>query len=320
VSDLRQDEVDYDEFDALEGYAQWAGIPWTGRPPARRVSVDVAPGQRLCMLAWYGDDPEVVFVHGGGQNAHTWDTVAMALGRPCLAVDLPGHGHSSWREDRDYWPRSNAEALAKMMEHEAPGASAVVGMSLGGLTTIRLAATRPDLVPRAVVVDVTPGVSSRHLGMTVEERGAVAVIAGPPEFDSFEDMLAELANTMPHRPIDSLVPGLRHNARRREDGKWVWRHDLMPRRRRDGDSAPNGQARTPTPAGFDALWDDLASLRQPIMLVKGGVSKFVHPDDMARFARTAHQARVEVVDGAGHAVQSDRPVELASLIRSHLES
>ncbi len=310
MTDVSQDEVDYDEFEALEGYARWAGIPWEGRPPVRRLAMEVAEDQRVSLLAWYGDGPEIVFLHGGGQNAHTWDTVIMALGRPALALDLPGHGHSSWRPDRDYWPWQNAEAVARVMEAQAPNANAVVGMSLGGLTTIRLASTRRDLVPRAVVVDVTPGVHSRQVGLTVEERGAVAVIAGPPEYDSFDAMLAELAKTMPNRPVESLVPGLRHNARRRDDGKWVWRHDLMPRASESG-------VERPRPDGFEALWEDLASIGQPIMLVKGGASKFVHPDDMARFAATA-QTRTEIVEGAGHSIQSDRPVQLAALIDSHL--
>jgi pimeloyl-ACP methyl ester carboxylesterase len=318
VSDIREDVTDYDEFEALEGYANWARVPWDGRPAVRRISFEITPTQRLSMLAWYGDDPEIVFLHGGGQNAHTWDTVVMALARPALAVDLPGHGHSSWREDRDYWPWSNADAIATMMERQAPNAKAVVGMSLGGLTTIRLSAMRPDLVPRAVIVDVTPGVGARQVGMTVEDRGAVAVMQGSPEYESFDAMLAELAKTMPNRPVESLIPGLRHNAKRREDGKWVWRHDLM----RSPD--PKGQPDSPDQPGtnrlvaFESLWDDLATVRQPIMLVKGGASKFVHDDDATRFADIAKNARVEIVYGAGHSIQSDRPVQLASLIESHV--
>ena len=54
----------------------------------------------------------VVFLHGGGQNAHTWDTVIVGLGEPALAVDLPGHGRSAWRDDGDYGPMHNAETAA----------------------------------------------------------------------------------------------------------------------------------------------------------------------------------------------------------------
>ena len=59
----------------------------------------------------------------------------------------------------------NAEAVAAVIEQAAPAAKAIVGMSLGGATAIRLAATRPDLVRRAVIIDVTPnsGVRSRAL-------------------------------------------------------------------------------------------------------------------------------------------------------------
>lgn len=318
MSGFREDIADYDEFEALEGYAKWAGVPWAGRPLVRRVSVEVASEQRLSMLAWYDDDPEIVFLHGGGQNAHTWDTVIMALARPALAVDLPGHGHSSWRKDRDYWPWRNSDAVATMIETYAPHAKAVVGMSLGGLTTIRLSATRPDLVPRAVVVDVTPGVGARQVGMTVEDRGAVAVMQGPPEFDSFDAMLAELAKTMPNRPVESLIPGLRHNAQRREDGKWGWRHDLMGAQLHTDESHSDGSPGDNRLVAFESLWDDLATVRQPILLVKGGASKFVHDDDASRFAKVARNARVEIVDGAGHSIQSDRPVQLASLIGSHV--
>src|ERR1044072_4961114 len=57
----------------------------------------------------FGDrPPRVVFLHGGGQNAHTWDTVILGLGEPALAVDLPGHGRSAWRDYGDYGPKLNA--------------------------------------------------------------------------------------------------------------------------------------------------------------------------------------------------------------------
>jgi pimeloyl-ACP methyl ester carboxylesterase len=317
-ADLRDDDAGYDELEALEGHANWAGLPWTGRPTVRRRSLEVEPGQRLSFLAWGEGPPEVVYLHGGGQNAHTWDTVAFAVGRPAVAVDLPGHGHSSWRDDRDYWAGRNAEAVATFMDVVAPDAQAVVGMSLGGLTTIRLAAARPDLVRRAVVVDVTPGVMGQAGGLTSQQRNAIAVMGGPPEFDSFEDMLAALAATMPHRPPDTLRSGLRHNARQREDGKWTWRHDLRPRAE-DESRLASAAATGADGAGIaEPLWNDLAAVQAPVLLVRGGVSPFVGDDQAERFLATASQGRVEVVDGAGHSVQADRPVQLAGLIESFL--
>ena len=76
------------------------GLPFARPPAVRRVFAEVAPGRRLSALAWQDSDPELVLLHGGAQNAHTWDTVAMALGRPLVAIDLPGHGHSDGPGDR----------------------------------------------------------------------------------------------------------------------------------------------------------------------------------------------------------------------------
>ncbi|MGH9271969.1 MAG: alpha/beta fold hydrolase, partial [Ilumatobacteraceae bacterium] len=88
------ERVDYDEFAYFQDNAAEYGIPYEGPPKVRRQSVPLPDGRQLSALVWGNGDPELVLVHGGAQNAHTWDTVALALGRPLVAVDLPGHGHS----------------------------------------------------------------------------------------------------------------------------------------------------------------------------------------------------------------------------------
>jgi pimeloyl-ACP methyl ester carboxylesterase len=229
----------------------------------------------------------------------------MALDRPLVAFDLPGHGHSGWREDGDYQPASNATTIAGAMAEIAPAPKLVVGMSLGGLTTIALAARHATVVPRAVVVDVTPGVIERTRSMTDDQRGATALMSGPPTFDSFETMLAATAATVPGRPVESLIPGVLHNAKRLDDGRWAWRYDRLSREGAD-------------PMDFTGLWDDLSAVAAPIMLVRGGRSAHVHDDDQAEFIRRQPTARVELVEGAGHSVQSDRATHLAALIADFL--
>jgi pimeloyl-ACP methyl ester carboxylesterase len=86
--------VDYDEFGLFGENAAEYGLPLDRQPVVRRAFAEVPPGRRLSALVWQDGDPELVLLHGGAQNAHTWDTVAMALGRPLVAIDLPGHGHS----------------------------------------------------------------------------------------------------------------------------------------------------------------------------------------------------------------------------------
>src|SRR5215472_2817100 len=256
----------------LNQNADEVGLVLDSYPAVARRSFTVAPGQEVSAIAWGEAEPELVLLHGGGQNAHTWDTLVLALGRPVLAIDLPGHGHSGRRPDRDYGPWRNAEAVAPVIEQAAPRAAAVVGMSLGGVTTIRLAATRPDLVRRAVIVDVSPQAQDAARTMSRADRGAVALVAGPPVYDSFEAMAEAAVAVSPRR---SRSAGL-------------------------GDFTP--------------LWDDVSAITAPVMLVRGGDSKFVTDDDVAEFRRRMPGLRSEVVPDSGHAVQSDQPLALARLI------
>jgi hypothetical protein len=76
---------EYDEFAFLETYANHEGIPWNGRPAVHRESAS-AGDIRLSGLVWGTGSPELIFLHGGGQNAHTWDSVAMVLNRPLIAM------------------------------------------------------------------------------------------------------------------------------------------------------------------------------------------------------------------------------------------
>ena len=296
-----EDAANYDEFGFLEQYAKHEGLPWTGRPQVERRSIVVGDGQQtISALVWGSGDPEIVLLHGGGQNSHTWDSVAMALGVPVVAIDLPGHGHSSWRDDGDYRPSTSAATVAEAITRLAPRAEVVVGMSLGGVTAINLAADRADLVAKLVVVDITPGVAARGQAMTPKQRGAVALISGPPVFDTFEDMLAATAAAVPGRPIETLRPGVLHNSRQLEDGRWMWRYD---RTRHEGGNLD-----------FETGWRKLSATTCPILLVKGARSPFVHDDDRDEFLRRRPDTRFEVVEGAHHSVQSDRPLVLAGLI------
>jgi len=291
--------ADYDEFGFLaDTVAEW-GVPVPPLKP-RRTEVETAPGQMLSAIVW-GEAPEIVFLHGGGQNAHTWDTVVLALGKSAVAFDAPGHGRSYWREDRDYGPWKNAEAQGAAIAKLAPDAKAVVGMSLGGATTIRLAATRPDLVRKAVIIDVTPQVNDPSRQWTRADRGTVALIADSPYYDSFEAMAAAAIALSPNRSADAVRRGVRHNAKRLDDGRWTWRYDLNRAGRPSSD--------------FMTLWDDVSAIKAPAMLVIGGASKFVLEADAAEMKRRLPGLRVETVAGAGHAVQSDRPLDLVRLIK-----
>jgi pimeloyl-ACP methyl ester carboxylesterase len=291
----------YDEFGLFSENAAEYDLPYPGPPAVRRVEVAVSPGRHVSSLVWGTTPPELVLVHGGAQNAHTWDTVALALDRPLLAIDLPGHGHSDGGPDGSLSVTSNGADLATVIAQLAPDAVGVVGMSLGGLSSISLAAQAPELVRALVLIDVTPGVNA--------EKAApiTSFIDGPASFANFDELLARTKEHNPTRSEASLRRGILHNAVQREDGSWVWRYARF----REGESGRRPE--------FEDLWGAVAGLLMPIMLVRGLAWSVVGDEDVEELLRLQPTATVVGVEGAGHSIQGDRPLELAAILADFLD-
>jgi pimeloyl-ACP methyl ester carboxylesterase len=178
----------YDEFSMFQENAEEFGIPYSGPPVVERRSVELGDGRQMSSLVWGGSDPELVLLHGGAQNAHTWDTVALALARPLVAIDLPAHGHSDGAKAATRSNADNADDMAAVIGALAPASRAVVGMSMGGITALALAERHPDLVPRLVLVDVTPGVNPE------KAKAITDFVRGPASFPDFDAILARTAS------------------------------------------------------------------------------------------------------------------------------
>jgi pimeloyl-ACP methyl ester carboxylesterase len=306
------ERIEYDEFGLFHENAEEHGIAFGGPPVVRRTFVEVDPGRRISALVWADDDPQLVLLHGGSQNAHTWDTVALALGRPLVAIDLPGHGHSDGPGDHPEGQLNtdgNAVDVAKAVRELAPNAAAVIGMSLGGLTTLSLARYAPDVVRKAVLVDVLPGLKgdrAKHIGDFTN---------GPPSFPSLEDLLERTSKFNPNRSLSSLRRGILHNAEQQEDGSWVWR---WARHRSGTASRPERPADGPI---YTELWEAAESLSVPLLLARGmRPDSVLRDDDEAELRRRVPSARIEHFDEAGHSIQGDSPVELAALIEEFVFS
>jgi pimeloyl-ACP methyl ester carboxylesterase len=296
--------IGYDEFGLLHENASEVGLPFDhADPPAvRREYIDTPSGHAVSALVWGTGSPEIVLLHGGAQNAHTWDTVALALDRPVLAIDLPGHGHSAWRDGADYRPQAMADDVATVIEALAPRAELLVGMSLGGLTALTVLAGRPDLARRLALVDITPGVN--------KEKAAdiIAFVGGPETFESFDAILERTMAFNPTRSRSSLSRGVMHNAHEQADGSWTWNYDRPTEARyADLDSR------------FADLWEAISMIDHPLMLVQGGLSGVVDDEDIVELQRRRPDVHVVVVEEAGHSVQGDRPLELARLLLDFAE-
>lgn len=304
------------EFQFLPDQARDLGV--TAVPPVRRLT-HTLPDGRVVSALQYGDPvtgefspPAVTFLHGAGLNAHTWDTTVLALGLPALAVDLPGHGDSSWRDDAAYAGRPLAADLAGPLAAWTESPQVLVGQSLGGLTAAALAASHPDLVRELVIVDISPGIDPNGGASQI-----AAFFAGPTDWATREELVERALEFGLGGSREAATRGVFLNSRIRADGRVEWKHHFA---HLAAAMAADPAAAVAAQQGQDAVrgaltssgWDDLAGVRAPITLVHGERG-FLRPEDVVDYGARV-PAAVIIPVASGHNVQEEAPVALAAIV------
>lgn len=300
----------FDEFSFLPDQAADNGIAGP-LPAVERLWLTLDDGRTLSALRYGEASPEVTFLHGAGLNAHTWDTTVLALGLPALALDLPGHGDSSWRPDAAYAARVLAPDVAAGLAAWTERPQLLVGQSLGGLTAATVAAAHPESVSQLVVVDITPGVDP--------DAGPTQIrsfFAGPTDWASRDELVDRaLSFGLGGGSRRTAERGVYLNSRVRADGRVEWKHHFA---HLAAAAANPAAAAPPRDDALGALlpaagWEDLAAATVPVTLIRGERG-YVTPSDADEFARRIPAARIVTLDG-GHNLQEDAPLVLGRLLR-----
>jgi len=288
-------EINYDEFSFFqENLAEWDLNVQV--PNVKRFFVPIDTERKLSGLKWGDTDPSMILLHGGAQNAHTYDTVALSLQQPLIALDLPNHGHSDASPYGSSAVAAHASDVAVVIRKLISKPTPLVGMSMGGLTSILIAAAHPELVSSLTLIDITPGVNAE------KAKHITAFVNGPTSFDDFDDLLKRTIEHNPTRKVSALRRGILHNALQRSDGTWVWRHQQHPKSELTAPVIGN-------------LWDTLSELKMPVTLIRGmAAGSVVDDDDEKELKRRVPHAEIVHVQEAGHSVQGDQPLKLAALL------
>lgn len=290
---------DTSEFRYLPAQATRLGVP---TPSAQRFSLTLPDARTLSALRFGEGEPEVTLVHGAGLNAHTWDAVNLLLGHPSLAIDLAGHGDSSWRDDLDYSPASLAADVAFGIETWAPAPQVLVGHSLGGLTAAVVAARHPELVRELILVDIVPGLDTDAAPSILREFYQVT------DFASRVEAVERAESFGFGGSREDTERGVFFNTRVREDGRVEWKHHFAQIIGHAFD-ALNAAGRAPLGGARDP-WEHLSAVTVPITLIRGSHG-FLQDSDVDEFSRRLPAAVVRTVD-AGHNVQETLPAAISA--------
>ncbi|MCA1842471.1 MAG: alpha/beta hydrolase, partial [Actinobacteria bacterium] len=259
--------------------------------------------------------PAVVCLHGGGQTAYMYEQLGASLaGRfHVLAWDSADHGDSD--------PFLDPAALVGPVDRYALAADAgplcaefgisravFVGASMGGLVSVTVAATRPDLVGAVVLLDV---------GHRLEPAGVERITAFLAQHESFADLEEAAAAIADYLPGRAVTQGrLTRNLRQRADGRWVWKHGLGRRIRATGVPVDAGERAKAVVEGLD---DDLRQLHRPTLVLRGAQSDVLSEAGADELVALLPDARYARITGAGHLAAGDNPESFVGLVGRFLD-
>ena len=287
-----------DEFALVAETAAEAGLAADAVPRVRRGWVNVPAGGHVSGVFWGEGPPELVFLHDIGSSARRWDAVALAAGRPAVAIDLPGHGRSDWRRDGRYEPAKLVPAVAEAIRSFAPRAALVVAVGLGADTALALRRRHAPLVPGLALVGTLPGTLSGRAGPQ----------PGPERFASRADALDALAVRRPDSSGLALRREVLYELLQEPDGSWTWRHHWGNQPRAPGAGDAGGPA-------DEALWDELGRLGPAAAVIRGDQVGALTAADLGRLGERAPGAAVVAVPGGGADIAAQPAALAAALVR-----
>jgi pimeloyl-ACP methyl ester carboxylesterase len=240
-----------------------------------------------------GSGRPLVLIHSFLCSTAMWERVSLPGRR--ITVDLRGHGQSG-PALTPFTLYDLVEDVLAVLDHAGVERATFVGLSIGGMVSMRTALTHPDRVDGLVLLDTDGGPESRMVSMKYAAMGAVAKRMGVKPLLGQVAALMFGTTTLKQRP--ELVA----------QWKTIW-----------------SQAHVPSVLTFldalserDDVLDQLGSLQHPRHVVVGAQDKALPPERSIKLAAALGVELIQVPD-AGHLSVLERPALLQSEITGFLD-
>jgi pimeloyl-ACP methyl ester carboxylesterase len=238
----------------------------------------------------------VVLLHGLGSCGDDWlmQVPALTTRYRVITVDLPGHGESG-ATPKGVTIESMARPVVALLDALDEARAHIVGLSLGGMVALQLAVDHPSRVRSLVLVNTFARLHQPPGGLV---RGLVRVgllVAAPMSWTG-------------RWVAGGLFPGPDQGPIREVAAKRIAANS-----RRSYLRAVSAILR------FDASrW--LGEIRAPTLVVAGAQDQTAPLPSKIELATGIEGARIEIVEGSGHATPIDAPETFNSLLLRFLEN
>ncbi len=251
-----------------------------------RVTQNVA-AVVVAMPSYPASVATLVLVHGFTQNRRCWGSIPATLAREheVITLDAPGHGQASELR-ADLW--GAADLLT-----EAGGSATYLGYSMGARMALHVALAHPAQVERLILVSGTPGIEDDAERTARVERDEA--LAQSLERDGLDSFLTQWLD----QPLFATLPvSARDDEARREN-------------------TVQGLASSLRLAGTgrqEPLWDRLAALAMPVLLVAGALDERYVGTAARMKEAIGTNAKLHIMEGVGHACHREHEDEFADLV------
>jgi pimeloyl-ACP methyl ester carboxylesterase len=284
---------------------------------------------RLAYTDWgEPNNPHVVIcVHGLSRNGRDFDRLAAQFAADCRVVcpDVVGRGQSDWLQDRFAYcfptylsdaaalvarvtvtpPQGQGQGLladlrdrlrGRPRDPAAPATLDWIGTSMGGLIGMLLAAKPGSPIRRLVLNDVGPFVPWAGL---VRLKGHVGHEGSFADLGEVEGYFRQVCAEFGQLDDDYWRQMAEHSSTRRDDGRYVLRHDPAISRGLPVHMDPELPIGPEFLRGID-LWNVWDAVRCPVLVLRGADSQVLPREVVDEMKRRKPDLQVAEFAGVGH--------------------
>lgn len=246
----------------------------------------------------FGEGTPVIILHGFLGMLDNWKTFGRQLSEEfqVFLVDQRDHGRSPHTQDFSY--EILADDLYQFMQTHGLESAILLGHSMGGKTVMRFCQKYPNMVNKAIVVDIAPFKNENHHNHIMNALNGF----NPASANSRSEAEDHLLLSIPDRGV---VQFLMKNLNRNKEGGFKWKMNL-PLLTSKYDEI------------LEATDDGISDL--PTLFVAGGKSHYIPTDLHTDIITLFPNATIETIADAGHWVHAEKPEELLQLCINWIEN